>query len=151
MTNASVNTTFSFDFSAVSVNDNPIDTFPNDVPLAAVISGVAYKNLAKKDSGEEKIRLVITQDVYYNNEKGSFDTIISEKQAYILKQYLVAAGVDTAQWSGHALDEESLQGALLGRSVSLTTQEREWNGKTYRNFKTVKEYEGDTPSDDLPF
>lgn len=136
------NAAFSFDFNSVSVNDNPIDTFPFDVPLAAIITGVAYKNLAKKDSGEEKIRLVITQDVYHNSETGSFDTILSEKQAYILKQYLVAVGVDTSAWSGHALDEDALQHALVGRTVSLTMQEREWNGKMYRNFKRVQEFQG---------
>lgn len=142
---------FSFDFNAVSVNDNPIDEFPFDAPLAAVISDVRYKNLAKKDSGEEKIRLVITQKVYHDNKEGSFDTIISPNQAYILKQYLVAVGVDANDLSGQPLDEDGLRGLLMDRSVTLTMQEREWDGKKYRNFKKVSEYGGEAVSDDIPF
>ena len=142
---------FSFDFNKVSVNDNPIDEFPFDQPLDAVITWVGYKNLARKGSNEEKIRLIISQDVYYNGKVGKFETIISEQQGYILKQYLIAAGVDADGLSGQLLDEDGLSGLLVGRSVSLTMTEREWNGKKYRNFKRVTEYRGEPVNDDPPF
>ena len=142
---------FAFDFNSVSVNDNPIDTFPLDTPLAAIITDVRYKNLAKKDSGEEKIRLVITQKVYHNNEEGTFETIISDKQAYILKQYLMVAGVDANTLSGQQLDEESLRDTLKDTAFMLTMSENQWNGKTYRNFKRATEYTGAELPSDLPF
>lgn len=149
------NTGFSFDFAAVTVDENPIETFPFDTPLAAEITKVEYKNLAKKDSGEEKIRLIITQNVHFNGEVGRYETIISDKQAYILKQYLIAAGVNANDLSGQPLDGDSLSSALVGTALMLTTTEREWNGRMFRNFKSAKPYDTTTPElepeADLPF
>lgn len=149
------NAGFSFDFAAVSVDENPIENFPYDTPLAAEITKVEYKNLAKKDSGEEKIRLIITQNVHFNGEVGRYETIISPNQAYILKQYLVAVGVNANELSGQSLDGDALASVLVGNALMLVTTQREWNGRQFRNFKSAKAYDTTTPElntdEDMPF
>lgn len=147
------NASFAFDFNAVSVSDNPIDSFPFDTPLAAIITGVAYRNLAKKGSGEEKIRLVVTQKVYHDNQEGTYDTIISPNQGYLLKQYLVAVGVDANALSNQSLDQEGLESALKDNAITITFTENEYNGKKYRSVRRVTEYGGEamTTGDALPF
>lgn len=142
---------FSFNFAEISVSDNPINDAPRNVPLPSVIKKVEYRNLAKKGSGEEKVRLVITQEVSWDDQKGRFETIISEKQGYILKSYFSAIGMDADALTNQALDEEGLSETFVGKPVSLTLEDREWQGKSYLNFKRVTKYEDSVVEDAPPF
>lgn len=149
-----LNDPFKFDFSKIQVSDNPIQDAPRNVPLPATIKNVEYKDLAKKGSGESKPRLIITQEVMFDDKVGRFETIISPNQGYILKGYLLAVDVDADALSGQPMDEEGLQSTLVGSSVALTLEDREWNGKTFLNFKRVASYDNavvDDNEQDLPF
>lgn len=149
MTNSTLSP-FQFDFSSVSIGGNEIDSFSYNVPLAATITAVAYKNLAKKDSGEENIKLVITQDVFEGDKVAQYDTIISAKQAYLLKSYMVACGVDANALSNQVLDEDGLKSELEGKTLIISFETREWQGRTFRNVKKIAPYVDATESD-MPF
>ena len=150
MTQPTTFSPFAFSFSSVSIDGNEIDSFPYNEALAATITKVAYKNLAKKDSSEEKIRLIISQTVYWGDKEAGYDTIISPNQAYLLKSYMVAVGVDANALTDQVLDEEGLTSELVGKSLTLTFQEREWQGKSFRNVGKIAAYV-DSTTDGAPF
>lgn len=150
----SMQNAFSFDFSTITVGDNPVNDFPVDVPLPARITGVEYRDMnAKKQTTEKKIRLVISQQVWFGQESGTYETYISEKQGYLLKAYLGAVGIGTKGLDNQPLDAESLAEVLVGHGISITFQDREWEGKSFRNVKRVGAInQEEVPSDDYsPF
>lgn len=129
----------SFDFNDVKVNTGPgIGDIPTGVPLYGTVDKVTLETFNGND------KFVFHQTIFLDEERSvAFKTYIGNNHAWLVAQYLDAAGEDFRSLSGQGLSAEALETVLTKIGFQFTFKESTYPGRdgqprTSKQITTVR-------------